>query len=135
MGLKTVARKPAGLHVGARRATSHSEAANRRGMGKSGMSVSSHELALYAINNRDVYAKNTVPAINCLARHLKRGDYDSVQALILWGHVADQAARRYARDFALPSDWSRIFSVDDRRETAREMSEHYETLIRERGQL
>lgn len=90
------------------------------------------ELELYAINDHDTYTAATLPTLRNLANKARRGKYDRALALRAWYHVAEYAAKRYAKEFATPSDWHRLFSVADRRAAAATLAEYYhEALINE----
>lgn len=94
------------------------------------MSIESHELALYAENNGDLYRQRIEPVIKNLRRKISKGIYDPVKALMLWKYVADDAAKRYGKEFGNDDGYG-IFSPAVRRETAIELQEYYEEAMRE----
>lgn len=90
--------------------------------------VAARELALYAINTGELYARHVRPVIDCLARKMARGTYDPAKAPILWRHFADHAARAYSREFG---SCERLFDVATRTLAADEIADHYAEQIAE----
>ena len=84
--------------------------------------VAAHELALYAVNNAELYRQMIVPSLSNLRRKLARGVYDGVKAHKLWRYVADAASHAYAVEFGGPR-----FDVPTRDEAARQIAAHYES--------
>lgn len=87
------------------------------------------ELVLYAENDSMTYHYSALPACENLIRKVKRGQYDAVKAVKLFEYVAEYAAKHYAKEFARPEDWHKIFTVDTRRHAAIELSERYQDYI------
>ena len=82
------------------------------------------ELILYLDNERDLYEQKRAIAASLL-RKMRRGGYVHSRAADAWEYVVENAARKYAREFASPRDWSRIFSVPTRRLAAQELADRY----------
>ncbi len=98
------------------------------------MTDTSRELAIYAVNNGDLYRRRTQPIINNLARKIAKGVYQDDLALKLWFWLANDAAQRYAREFGSAGDkWFRMFTVADRREAAAELADYYADELHEKG--
>ena len=72
------------------------------------------ELYLYALNTAEPYHALVEPTIAALKRHAKRGGYDTGRAVVAWKRVADEMAKRYAREYSHYRDWNCIFTVADR---------------------
>lgn len=72
------------------------------------------ELHLYALNTSEPYHALVEPTNAALARHAKRGRYDMERAVVAWKRVADEMAKRYAREYAGRDEWNTVFSVADR---------------------
>lgn len=72
------------------------------------------ELLMYAENNAGLYHSREVPIWLNLQKKWKRGSYDNVLAVKLWGYWAEDAAKRYAKEFLVGTDWSSIFSPKTR---------------------
>lgn len=82
------------------------------------LSCEARELFLWIENTAEVYHRMVEPTVKTLARHRRRGVYDSAKAVKQWRRVADFAAKHYAKAFGLERDWNRMFSVDVRNECA-----------------
>ena len=78
------------------------------------MSQEARELALWIENTAEVYHAMVEPSIKALARHKKRGSYETAKAVKQWRRVADFAAKRYAKCYDFERNWNKIFSVADR---------------------
>ena len=87
--------------------------------------VAARELYLYAVNDAGLYHSHTQPIIANLAKKRRRGIYDQDKALILWGYLADDAAKRYNKEHGTGTRWFELFTVATRSETARELAAHY----------
>lgn len=89
------------------------------------MSQEAYELELFITNTREVYFSLVVPARKSLQRHFKRGTYKTESALILWKRICDRAAHIYAKTYDNERNWNRIFSVEDRKQTAIELEKYW----------
>ena len=88
------------------------------------------ELTLYAENTRQVYDL-TVQVIANLKKKFKKGVYNAERAVKAFEHVAEYAAKEYAREFSDSSEWFTIFNAATRRETAKELLCYYTEEITE----
>ncbi len=84
------------------------------------------ELQLFIENDGALYRQQNLPILRNLALKKARGVYDSAKAAKLFGYLVDAGAKKYAREFASPGEWNRIFSVADRKEAARNFVRHFE---------
>ena len=88
--------------------------------------VSARELALFTINDGDLYHRQTLPIIANLKRKIKRGIYDPSKALKLWGYLAESAAKDYVKQLCATGErWFDMFPPDTRREAAALIANHY----------
>lgn len=78
------------------------------------MSHEARELALWIENTAEFYHGMVEPTIRSLARHRRRGGYESAKAVKQWRRVADRAAHDYAKAYDRERNWNRMFSVADR---------------------
>ena len=85
------------------------------------------ELALYAINNGELYRQRTQPVILNQASKLAADTFDPTQAPKIWRYVADDAAQRYTREFVVHGSNGTYgpFNVASRVAAAAEIAEHY----------
>src|SRR5690606_801491 len=75
--------------------------------------------------------RQTLPVLVSLAKKMRAGKYDPARAPKAFEHVAEAGAKKYAKDFASPGDWSRLFSVATRRAVAIKLLEFYTELLEE----
>lgn len=95
-------------------------------------SEAARELALYIVNDGDLYRQNIKYVIANLAKKIKKGKYDPKLALKLWKHSADWGAQKYTKEFGGSGNGSYgSFNATDRRDAAAELQEHYEEELRE----
>ena len=95
--------------------------------------VASHELALFTINDRKLYADVSRPTAVHLSQLIAAGKYDSAKAHKAWLRVALAGAHAYAREFAHADDMVKIFSASDRTLAAQEIAEHYADYMAEQA--
>ncbi len=95
------------------------------------MSHEAHELALFGINDRDLYEKSAKPIMQNLRRKIAKGTYSATLALKLWEYHAERAVKAYEREFMSPGEGKRVFPPAVRREAAREFARHYDEELRE----
>jgi len=76
----------------------------------------SDDLALFGINDRNVYFKMFVPNCANIARKANKGTYNADLAHKAFYNVACYAAQRYCAEFG--GVWFKIFSVSDREAAA-----------------
>lgn len=60
------------------------------------------ELKYYGENHSDLYRQRTVPIQRNLSKKWNKGVYNHELAVKLWKYWADDAARRYAKEFVVP---------------------------------
>ncbi len=95
-------------------------------------SAGASELALYIVNDGDLYRQNITYVIKNLAKKIKKGTYDAKLALKLWKHSADWGAQKYTKEHGGSGNGTYgAFSANDRRDAAAELQEHYEEELRE----
>lgn len=73
------------------------------------------ELQMFGDNDRQIYRQEQSIQQN-LIKKMKKGTYDSAKAVKLWQYWADEAAKKYEKEFGTPG--SKIFSVQDRKKVA-----------------
>lgn len=84
------------------------------------------ELVLFAENDANLYRQMKRPIELNLIKKFKAGKYNRELAVKLWMYLADEAAKRYAIQFASPNEWNRIFTPATRRMAAVEMRDTFE---------
>lgn len=82
------------------------------------------ELALYAINDGDLYREAMRGIIPGLAKKAAAGRYDRKLAVVLWEYHAEKAARAYAKEIE-PTR----FNAASRMVAARRFEEHYREAV------
>ena len=82
------------------------------------------ELRLF-IENDPALARRFAAIAKNLNLKIKRGNYDADKASRLWLYLVDEGAKKYAREFASPAEWSNIFNAATRRELASQMARVY----------
>jgi hypothetical protein len=92
-------------------------------------STEAHELYLFGVNDGRLYRNSAVPIMINLAKKIKKGTYDKTLALKLWKYHADRAAQAYVKEFG--GNWHTMFSINARKEAAKEFQDHYEDELRD----
>lgn len=77
-----------------------------------------HELELFMDNDSDLYRQKDAFLANAY-RKMKAGRYDPTLAIKLWMHYVDRGAKAYAKEYATPREWSKLFPKDVRTEVAK----------------
>ena len=86
------------------------------------------ELVLYCENDGDIYRQQGTPILKNLITKMARGVYDHSKAVKLYGYMAENCAKKYAREHGSPDvPWNKMFSVADRREAAEHFTKSFET--------
>lgn len=80
------------------------------------------ELQLFIDNDGDLYRAQTQSIHANAAKKVASGKYDPVLAIKLWRYLVDAGAKKYAKEFASPGDWSTMFNVPTRDLVASRMS-------------
>lgn len=88
------------------------------------------ELVLYAENTRKIYDLS-IQVIANLRKKFQKGTYNAEKAVKAFEHIAEYAAKEYAREFSEPSEWYIIFNAATRRKAAKELLEGYTEEISE----
>jgi len=57
------------------------------------------ELKLYIENDGDLYKQKIIPIVKNIQRKMKSGKYDHKKAPKLWMYLADEGAKKYAKEF------------------------------------
>lgn len=84
------------------------------------------ELHLYCDNDGELYRQQRQLIEKNLAKRLAKGTYDHTKAKKLWGYLADNCAKKYAKEHGGPGTlWHKMFSTADRREVAALMADSY----------
>jgi len=89
-------------------------------------SEASRELLLFATNDAQLYRSRITPIIENLKKKIKKGTYDKVLALKLWRYAADDAAKRYNKEFTGTTSGYGIFTVPIRNEVSTLLQEYYD---------
>lgn len=76
--------------------------------------IESRELGLYADNESDIYFAYIVPVVKNLAKYYKRGKFDHAKAIDAFYPAANEAAKKYCREFARVEDAPKVFDVTAR---------------------
>lgn len=113
-----------------------------------GDDVAAHELALFIINDSELYNSQAQAIIVNLQRKIKRGVYSPALALKLWRYLADSGAKKYVylysdrmvsgvRQFQVAA-WHRvkgygIFTVPIREKAAKELADHYDEQVKSKS--
>lgn len=84
-------------------------------------SVEACELALYAVNDANLYRQRALPIMENLVRKHMRGTYDATLALKAWQYLADDAAKAYRKEFAMTGG----FDKPTREAAAARIADHY----------
>lgn len=94
--------------------------------------VEANELMLYIENDGTIYRRQSMPIMRNLARKMERGTYDHRKAEKAFMNLANDGAKKYAKEFG-GGAWNRQFPVDERREAARTMADRFRNAC-ERGE-
>lgn len=88
-------------------------------------SIAMDELELYIENDSDLYRQQFIPIIKNIKRKLKSGKYDHKLAPKLWLYFVENGAKKYAKEFASPSEWKDMFVKSDRMILAQKLADYY----------
>jgi hypothetical protein len=84
------------------------------------------ELELYINNDADLHRQQHVPIFKNLMTKRARGQYKRDLAVKAFGYLVESGAKKYAKEFATPGEWNKIFSVPTRRRVAEELTKSFE---------
>lgn len=87
------------------------------------------ELALYMDNEYSIYNQKKSIIAN-LMRKMKSGKYDPTLAPKLWAYWVESGAKAYAKEFATPGEWSKMFPKPLRDALAAELAKDEEEKIK-----
>lgn len=104
---------------------------------KNPMKIPARGLDEGAIRELDLYADNTAvlqpqkeAIIKNLLKKMKAGKYQHSFAPDLWLYWYNNAAKKYAQEFATPSEWSKLFPIKERVEAAHHRAdEEYRKMV------
>jgi hypothetical protein len=88
-------------------------------------SAGARELQLFIDNDFQLYRQQHEPIIRNLMRKRLRGGYDHEKSVKLWGYLVENGAKKYAREFGNPRDWSDMFNPRTRELVARKMARRF----------
>jgi hypothetical protein len=95
-------------------------------MGRRNPETEVTELVLFITNDGNLYRQQAQPIIANLAKKIRKGTYDAVKAVKLWGYLADAGAQKYTRETdSAPRTSFGIFTKADRVAAAKELADHY----------
>lgn len=83
------------------------------------------ELKLFIDSDGDLYRRIKGPIEKNLTKKFVKGTYNHKLAVKAWKYLADEGAKKYAKDFSIGSDWNRMFSVADRKEVAQQLADDW----------
>ncbi len=93
--------------------------------------IAATELALYTLNDADIYRSRRAQIEANLARKIKAGTYDAARAMNCALALATLGGARYAKEFGQPSDARAWFPLAVRREAAVDILRHIEDAARD----
>lgn len=96
----------------------------RRGGGLRGP-IEARELQLFCENDGDLYRQQVQPIEKNLTKKLAKGVYNYELSKKLWGHLADNCAKKYVKEFGGGMPWHKMFSTADRREVAKNFADSF----------
>ncbi len=83
------------------------------------------ELQLTCENDGDLYRQQVQPIEKNLLRKMEKGIYDHEKSKKLWMYLADNCARKYAKEYGDGRPWHKMFSTADRREVAKNFADSF----------
>lgn len=83
------------------------------------------ELQLFCENDGDLYRQQVQPIEANLRKKMAKGVYDHEKSVKLWGYLAENCAKKYAKEFGSGQPWHKMFSTADRREVAKGFADHF----------
>jgi hypothetical protein len=85
------------------------------------------ELLLFCENDGDLYRQQVQPIEKNQKRKLAKGVYDFEKSKKLYGYLADNCAKKYAKEFGDGMPWHKMFSTADRREVAKAFADSFKS--------
>ncbi len=83
--------------------------------------IAATELKLFADNDADLYRQQKSYIEKNLAKRKAKGTYDPEKAVIAFGYLTDNAAKKYSKEFGQTE-----FTKSTRMEAARQMAKEWE---------
>lgn len=93
---------------------------------REGDAVYARDIALFAANDGGLYRQQTLPIVANLQRKLAKHQFNAERANVLWNHLANTAAKKYAKEFG-----GGVVDVPTRYLVALELAEQYDEHVRE----
>ena len=93
---------------------------------KGRMIKSSGRKNIRPIQSMALYHSRTVPIIDNLRKKIKKGVYDKEKALVLWEHLAEDAAKVWDKKWGTGQGSLKMFSKATRRKAAEKLADRYE---------
>lgn len=87
--------------------------------------VEATELKLFIDNDGVLYKQKTTPIQQNLSKKFLKGTYDHAKSVKLWMHLADNGAKKYAREYASPTEWNTIFPRSTRLAVAKDLADEW----------
>jgi hypothetical protein len=87
--------------------------------------IAVRELLLFTENDGELYRQMRLPLLKRLEYSKRKGVYNKERAIQWFLNVINVSAKKYNKEFASPND--KIFTMADKREVARQMTEKFET--------
>lgn len=85
-----------------------------------------HELTPYIDNDGDLYRRQTTSILANLMTKRARAVYQHDLGVKLFGHLAEEGAKKYAREFGSGQPWHKMFDVSTRKQAAEELARAFE---------
>jgi len=86
-----------------------------------------HELKLYIDNDGDLHRRQTTSILKNLVAKRARGIYQHDLGVKLFSYLAEEGAKKYAREFGSDQPWNKMFDVSTRKQAAEELANDFET--------
>ena len=113
-----------GAWIASRRSGGSLGGARHRGHNFRG-EIEARELQLFCENDGNLYRQQVQPIEKNLTRRIANGTYDHEKSKKLWMYLADNCARKYAKEFGSGQPWHKMFSTADRREVAKNFADSF----------
>jgi len=88
------------------------------------------DLQIYIENNGALYRQQETPIYENLKRKMRKGTYDRKKAVVLWRYLADEGAKRYAKDSRYAGKWHELVSPATREAVATKLRDQNEESLR-----
>jgi hypothetical protein len=88
------------------------------------MSLESDELFEYISQERPLYEQK-IRCFQSLAKKVDRHVYDPRKAPQMFKYLIEEAAKRFHKEFHYTIPWYQVFTIEDRRELANDLTEAF----------